>query len=106
MSLTRPVSSTCRFCGDRVLWAQLENGTRVPLDRSRIGPVRLLRGAGLLVAVFLSYEELAAAMGQQREAIARGEQPEQLYALHPAVCRQAAKARPRARRRPRRRKAR
>lgn len=101
----RPVNSPCRYCGAPLLWAQLENGTTVPLDRSANGRVRVLPTAGLLIAVFLSFEELVRAGEQQRAARERGEQPEQLYALHSGLCRAVAKAQPHSRR-PSRRKAR
>ena len=87
---TRPANSRCRWCGSTVLWAVLPSGTSVPLDRSPAGPIRLLRGERL-EAVFLSTAELNEVFAQQRLAMEAGEQPEQLYALHPESCRQGAK---------------
>lgn len=95
------VNSRCRTCSAPVLWAVLPSGTKVPLDRSAIGPIRLVRGERL-EAMFLSSAELHEVFAQQRRAVDAGEQPEQLYTLHPEYCRAQAKAAKSARR-PRRR---
>lgn len=90
MSATsRPVNSRCQTCQRVVLWALLPSGTSVPLDQSDAGPIQLDR-SDQLRAVWLSAAELAAVFERQRLAREAGDQPEQLYRLHPEACRKAA----------------
>jgi len=96
------VNSRCRSCGRPVLWAVLPSGTSVPLDRSPIGPIRLVRGERL-EATYLSKAELDEVFDQQRRAMESGQHAEQLYDLHPQACREQAKTLNRPRRRGRRR---
>ena len=93
MTAQRSINSVCRYCRKPQLWAFLASaGRQVPLDRSPTGRVRLVRTDHQLLAEFLSLDELAVAMAKQREARARGEQPEQLYDLHAGECRAKANA--------------